>query len=140
MWKLDWDGFWAQESSAEAHSAIQAASSGPVQEHLQCEAVPGATHRLFSLAGLFEPVDMMYELSRNPETDPSLPEMVQAALKVLQRNPRGFFLLVEGERWRSHGDGLSLSCCPWRKALCRGASGQCPTQSGLRAGGRGGCS
>ncbi|KAJ6656760.1 hypothetical protein lerEdw1_003091 [Lerista edwardsae] len=50
------------------------------------------------LLGLFEPVDMMYELNRNHETDPSLPEMVEAALKVLQRNPRGFFLLVEGGR------------------------------------------
>lgn len=40
---------------------------------------------------------MMYELNRNRVTDPSLPEMVEVALKVLQRNPQGFFLLVEGE-------------------------------------------
>ncbi|XP_060115385.1 alkaline phosphatase, tissue-nonspecific isozyme [Heteronotia binoei] len=50
------------------------------------------------LLGLFEPVDMMYELNRNNETDPSLPEMVKVALKILQKNPRGFFLLVEGGR------------------------------------------
>uniref|UniRef100_A0A8C3T608 Alkaline phosphatase n=1 Tax=Chelydra serpentina TaxID=8475 RepID=A0A8C3T608_CHESE len=49
-------------------------------------------------AGLFEPVDMMYELDRNVQTDPSLTEMVQVAIKILQRNPRGFFLLVEGGR------------------------------------------
>uniref|UniRef100_K7F7R3 Alkaline phosphatase n=1 Tax=Pelodiscus sinensis TaxID=13735 RepID=K7F7R3_PELSI len=48
------------------------------------------------LLGLFEPMDMMYELDRDAETDPSLTEMVQVALKILQRNPRGFFLLVEG--------------------------------------------
>lgn len=53
----------------------------------------------FSVA-LFEPIDLMYELNRNNETDPSLTEMVKVALQILQKNPRGFFLLVEGERWR----------------------------------------
>ncbi|XP_077167668.1 alkaline phosphatase, tissue-nonspecific isozyme [Paroedura picta] len=50
------------------------------------------------LLGLFEPIDLMYELNRNNETDPSLTEMVKVALKILQKNPRGFFLLVEGGR------------------------------------------
>ncbi|XP_053137005.1 alkaline phosphatase, tissue-nonspecific isozyme isoform X2 [Hemicordylus capensis] len=50
------------------------------------------------LMGLFEPIDMMYELNRNNETDPSLREMVVVALRILQKNPRGFFLLVEGGR------------------------------------------
>lgn len=40
---------------------------------------------------------MMYELSRNNQTDPSLTEMVTVAIRILQKNPRGFFLLVEGE-------------------------------------------
>lgn len=46
--------------------------------------------------GLFEPGDMVYELDRNNETDPSLSEMVSVAIRMLQKNPRGFFLLVEG--------------------------------------------
>ncbi|KAI6073819.1 Alkaline phosphatase, tissue-nonspecific isozyme [Aix galericulata] len=46
--------------------------------------------------GLFEPGDMVYELDRNNETDPSLTEMVAVAIRMLQKNPRGFFLLVEG--------------------------------------------
>lgn len=50
------------------------------------------------LLGLFEPIDMMYELDRNVQSDPSLTEMVQVAIRILQRNPRGFFLLVEGGR------------------------------------------
>ncbi|KFQ36881.1 Alkaline phosphatase, tissue-nonspecific isozyme, partial [Mesitornis unicolor] len=50
--------------------------------------------------GLFEPGDMVYELDRNNETDPSLSEMVAVAIRMLQKNPRGFFLLVEG------GDGF----------------------------------
>nr|XP_021393567.1 alkaline phosphatase, tissue-nonspecific isozyme [Lonchura striata domestica] len=54
--------------------------------------------RVDFLLGLFEPGDMMYELDRNNNTDPSLSEMVSVAIRMLQKNPRGFFLLVEGGR------------------------------------------
>jgi alkaline phosphatase len=47
--------------------------------------------------GLFEPGDLPYNLERNTETDPSLTEMVEVAIKILRKNPRGFYLLVEGE-------------------------------------------
>ncbi|KAM9759634.1 alkaline phosphatase, tissue-nonspecific isozyme isoform 1-T2 [Menidia menidia] len=50
------------------------------------------------LLGLFEPVDMTYDLERNAETDPSLTEMVDVAIKILRKNPNGFYLLVEGGR------------------------------------------
>ncbi|XP_004411769.1 PREDICTED: alkaline phosphatase, tissue-nonspecific isozyme isoform X2 [Odobenus rosmarus divergens] len=50
------------------------------------------------LLGLFEPGDMQYELNRNNVTDPSLSEMVEVAIKILSKNPKGFFLLVEGGR------------------------------------------
>ncbi|TNM89175.1 alkaline phosphatase, tissue-nonspecific isozyme [Takifugu flavidus] len=50
------------------------------------------------LLGLFEPEDMTYDLERNPETDPSLTEMVEVAIKILKKNPNGFYLLVEGGR------------------------------------------
>ncbi|XP_053546205.1 alkaline phosphatase, tissue-nonspecific isozyme-like [Bombina bombina] len=50
------------------------------------------------LMGLFEPGDMHYELERKNSTDPSLSEMVQTAIKILMKNPKGFFLLVEGGR------------------------------------------
>lgn len=39
---------------------------------------------------------MQYELNRNNLTDPSLSEMVEVALRILMKNPKGFFLLVEG--------------------------------------------
>lgn len=44
---------------------------------------------------------MAYELDRfdtNHEVagEPSLAEMTEAAIKILQKNPKGFFLLVEG--------------------------------------------
>ncbi|XP_040203678.1 alkaline phosphatase-like [Rana temporaria] len=50
------------------------------------------------LIGLFEPKDMKYELSRNKNTDPSLAEMTEKAIKILSKNPNGFFLFVEGGR------------------------------------------
>ncbi|KAI5093490.1 alkaline phosphatase, tissue-nonspecific isozyme isoform X2 [Silurus meridionalis] len=50
------------------------------------------------LLGLFEPGDLPYELERNSSTDPSLTEMVDVAIKILNKNPKGFYLLVEGGR------------------------------------------
>uniref|UniRef100_A0A7N5ZRJ3 Alkaline phosphatase n=1 Tax=Anabas testudineus TaxID=64144 RepID=A0A7N5ZRJ3_ANATE len=50
------------------------------------------------LLGLFEPMDLTYDLERNDETDPSLTEMVDVAIKILRKNPNGFYLLVEGGR------------------------------------------
>uniref|UniRef100_A0A3Q3WR19 Alkaline phosphatase n=1 Tax=Mola mola TaxID=94237 RepID=A0A3Q3WR19_MOLML len=50
------------------------------------------------LLALFEPGDMTYDLERNTETDPSLTEMVDVAIKILKKNPKGFYLLVEGGR------------------------------------------
>ena len=46
---------------------------------------------------------MVYDIFRDHTTDPSLEEMTEAALLVLSRNPRGFFLFVEGE-WQLLAD------------------------------------
>ncbi|XP_061832386.1 intestinal-type alkaline phosphatase 1-like [Nerophis lumbriciformis] len=50
------------------------------------------------LMGLFEPKDCRYEMERNPATDPSLTEMTEKAIKILSKNPKGYFLFVEGGR------------------------------------------
>ncbi|XP_063068570.1 alkaline phosphatase, germ cell type-like [Engraulis encrasicolus] len=50
------------------------------------------------LMGLFEPKDLDYELYRSKDSDPSLTEMVEKAVKILRRNPKGFYLFVEGGR------------------------------------------
>lgn len=50
-----------------------------------------------TLPGLFEPKDMQYELNRNTSTDPSIVEMTEKAIRILRRNPNGFFLFVEDE-------------------------------------------
>ncbi|NXL66112.1 PPBI1 phosphatase, partial [Chordeiles acutipennis] len=49
------------------------------------------------LMGLFEPKDMKYELNRNATTDPSIVEMTEKAIRILRRNPNGFFLFVEDD-------------------------------------------
>ncbi|NXF04788.1 PPBN protein, partial [Smithornis capensis] len=48
------------------------------------------------LMGLFEPKDMRYELNRNTSTDPSIVEMTEKAIRILRRNPNGFFLFGDG--------------------------------------------
>uniref|UniRef100_A0A673CLL6 Alkaline phosphatase n=1 Tax=Sphaeramia orbicularis TaxID=375764 RepID=A0A673CLL6_9TELE len=51
------------------------------------------SYSLFSLFFLFYLIN-----SRNTDTDPSLTEMVEVAIKILRKNPSGFYLLVEGGR------------------------------------------
>ncbi|MDR0217148.1 MAG: alkaline phosphatase [Comamonas sp.] len=52
------------------------------------------------LLGLFSHSEMAYELDRvqQKKNEPSLTEMTTKALDVLSRNPKGFFLMVEGGR------------------------------------------
>lgn len=56
--------------------------------HLRCP---------FLSAALFEPGDLRFEVDRDPKLDPSIVEMTEKAIRILQKNPKGFFLLVEGE-------------------------------------------
>ncbi|XP_072244776.1 intestinal-type alkaline phosphatase [Leuresthes tenuis] len=55
------------------------------------------------LLGLFETKDCKYELDRDPSMDPSLSEMTEKAIKILQKNPKGFFLFVEDNGRIDHG-------------------------------------
>ncbi|XP_038603370.1 intestinal-type alkaline phosphatase [Tachyglossus aculeatus] len=65
---------------------------------------PSVTH----IMGLFEPVDMKYELLRDQKLDPSLLEMTEAAIQLLSRNPRGYYLFVEGGRIdHGHHEGIA---------------------------------
>lgn len=52
------------------------------------------------LVGLFDASHMAFEADRPKDVggDPSLREMAEAAIRVLDRNPMGFFLMVEGGR------------------------------------------
>ncbi|XP_013375216.1 PREDICTED: intestinal-type alkaline phosphatase-like [Chinchilla lanigera] len=63
-------------------------------ELLQASQDPAVTR----IMGLFEPSDMSYDVNRDPELDPSLAEMTEVAVRLLSRNPLGFYLFVEGGR------------------------------------------
>nr|XP_004662274.2 intestinal-type alkaline phosphatase 1 [Jaculus jaculus] len=65
---------------------------------------PAVTH----LMGLFEPAEMKYDIYRDPLMDPSLMEMTEVAVRLLSRNPRGFYLFVEGGRIdQGHHEGTA---------------------------------
>lgn len=48
--------------------------------------------------GLFDSDHLKYNLDANREVDPSLPELTVAAVRMLQKEPKGYFLFVEGGR------------------------------------------
>lgn len=49
-----------------------------------------------NVLGLFEPSHMQFELDRHQSKEPSLSEMTGKAIQMLNKNDKGFFLLVEG--------------------------------------------
>jgi alkaline phosphatase len=56
--------------------------------------------------GLFAPVAMAYEMDRDAQKEPSLAEMTAKAIELLSKNPKGFFLMVEGSKidWAAHAN------------------------------------
>ncbi|KAM4870389.1 intestinal-type alkaline phosphatase-like [Urocitellus parryii] len=75
------------------------------EQLIQASQDPAVTH----LMGLFEPEHLHYEISRDRAQDPSLEEMTEVALVLLSRNPRGFYLFVEGGRIdHGHHDGTAF--------------------------------
>lgn len=61
------------------------------------------------LLGLFEADHMRFEAAvrEDGSDEPTLVEMTEAAIRVLSRNPRGFFLFVEGGRI-DHGHHVNM--------------------------------
>lgn len=62
--------------------------------------------------GLFAEKSFPYEIDRDPNLQPSLAEMTDKALKVLSKNDKGFFLMVEGSEidWAGHAnDPMAMS-------------------------------
>ncbi|WP_281355769.1 alkaline phosphatase [Virgibacillus ihumii] len=57
------------------------------------------------MLGLFAPVGMPKAIDR-PESDPSLEQMTKAAIKQLNKDKNGFFLMVEGSQidWAGHAN------------------------------------
>jgi alkaline phosphatase len=60
--------------------------------------------------GLFGQRDMNFELDRNKDTEPSLSEMTEAAIRHLHvNNPNGFFVFIENENVDSAGHLTDLA-------------------------------
>ena len=82
----------------------QQTESASIQEHYKFvnsrEQLLNAVQNpnLNRLFGLFNEDHMKYDKERDPLIEPSLAEMTEAAIKVLEKNDRGYVLLVEGGR------------------------------------------
>jgi alkaline phosphatase len=50
------------------------------------------------LLGLFEPDHMQYSLDNDVAGEPTIAKMTEKAIQILSREPKGYFLLVEGGR------------------------------------------
>ncbi len=82
-----------------------------VQSKAEMDAAAGSTDRLL---GLFKSGGKTQELFRvdatvaYPESEPTLPEMTQAALSILDKNRKGFFLMIEASQidWANHGHNV----------------------------------
>lgn len=53
---------------------------------------------------LFANEDLANDFDRNPAIEPSISEMTEKAITILSKNPKGFFLMVEGSKvdWSAH--------------------------------------
>ena len=65
-----------------------------VSSSAQLQAVDGSSGA--PLVGLFARENLSYDAARDPAVDPGLAAMTDKALQVLSKNPKGFFLMVEG--------------------------------------------
>lgn len=56
--------------------------------------------------GMFDPDALANDWDRDPSKEPSLSEMTGKAIEVLSKNPKGFFLMVEGSKpdWSAHAN------------------------------------
>ena len=67
----------------------------------------------FYHSGLFHDSGMTFVIEREQknrtEVEPTMEEMVEKALQILKKNPKGFFLLVEGKNPCASPSSLSLA-------------------------------
>ncbi|MBU8894923.1 alkaline phosphatase [Corallococcus sp. M34] len=77
---------------------LKARGYGYVTQAAQLQDLPLSGEPKQKVLGLFTESHMSYELNRDPAREPSLAQMAVKAVQVLDQNPKGFFLMVEGGR------------------------------------------
>lgn len=92
----DWGGR-RLDAHADLVAQWQSQSGGTFID--RAEALTGIAERPLPVLGLFAPSHLSYQLTRSADSDePTLSAMTAAALSVLEKNPEGYFLMVEGGR------------------------------------------
>lgn len=63
------------------------------------------------LLGLFSKEYMAYEIERDKNIEPHISEMTDSAIKILSKNLKGFFLMVEGGKidWGCHNHDIAAA-------------------------------
>lgn len=87
----------------------KAANAGYTIAYGKSEMNDAVSDGAWKLLGLFSMEGMTPEYLRTAGTaEPRLPEMADAALRILEKNEKGFFLMVEGSQidWGNHADDL----------------------------------
>ena len=85
----------ARSDSRDLTAELKAKGYTYVTTQTALSATPASTTKLL---GLFNRSHMNFDLDRAGTTEPSLAEMTSKAIDVLQKNPKGYFLMVEGGR------------------------------------------
>lgn len=84
-------------TSGELMNAAKSASYTVVRSAAELQGATAAPPN--RLLGLFAETGLTPEFERKADTtEPRLPEMARAALSMVEKNPKGFFLLIEGSQ------------------------------------------
>ncbi len=96
----------ARNDSRDLFAEMRARGYAVIARQSELAAVqPTAAQPVGKLLGLFGRSQLSYDADRAASSEPGLPEMTGRAIDLLQRNPGGYLLVVEGARIGDAFDG-----------------------------------
>jgi alkaline phosphatase len=97
--KGKFDSFKPDPCGTSGSLLLEAKTNGYDLVYNKAEMEGAVSKRVTKLLGLFNDENMIPEYKRTSDTtEPRLHEMTAAALTILEKNPQGFFLLIEGSQ------------------------------------------
>ena len=97
--KEKFDSFKPDPCGTSGSLLLEAKTNGYDLAYDKVEMEAAVSKRVTKLLGLFNNENMIPEYKRTSDTtEPRLPEMTATALAILEKNPQGFFLLIEGSQ------------------------------------------